>query len=149
MRFGDMRDRIVILSPGYSYINDLDETVPAWAPFRPYAENNPQELPLLTVTEGAAQPQYLGTADENAVQQYAIWAQVTPLNGREYEESQKLRAETTYSIKIRYAANIRSDFKVLYKNRLFEIISVLNLGSRNREIKLVCSEVDNYGKEEQ
>lgn len=144
-----MRDRIVILSPGYSYINDLDETVPAWAPFRPYTENNPQELPLLTVTEGAAQPQYLGMADERAVMQYAIWAQVSPLNGREYEESQKLRAETTYSIKIRYAANIRSDFKVLYKNRLFEIISVLNLGSRNREIKLVCSEVDNYGKEEQ
>lgn len=137
------------MSPGYSYINDLGETVPAWAPFRPYSENNPQELPLLTVTEGAAQPQYLGTADENAVQQYAIWAQVIPLNGREYEESQKLRAETTYSIKIRYAANIRSDFKVLYKNRLFEIISVLNLGSRNREIKLVCSEVDTYGKEEQ
>lgn len=143
-----MRDRIVILSPGYSYINDLGETVPAWAPFRPYAENNPQKLPLLTVTEGAAQPQYLGTADERAVMQYAIWAQVSPLNGREYEESQKLRAETTYNIKIRYAANIRSDFKVLYKNRLFEIISVLNLGSRNREIKLVCSEVDTYGKEE-
>lgn len=143
-----MRDRIVILSPGYSYTNDLGETVPAWAPFRPYAENNPLSLPLLTVTEGECFPRYLGTADENLVMKYAIWAQVAPLNGREYEEAQKLRAETTYNIKIRYAKNIRSDFKVLYKNRLLEIVSVLNLDSRNREIKLVCSEVDSYGKEE-
>lgn len=148
MKFGDMRDRIVILAPGYSYINDLGETVPAWAPFRPYAENNPKELPLVTVTEGAPEPQYLGRADNDALMQYAVWAGVTPLSGREYEESQKLRAETTYNIKMRYSADIKSNFKILYKNRIFEIISVLNLDSRNRELKLVCSEVDGYGKEE-
>lgn len=148
MKFGDMRDRIVILAPGYSYTNDLGETVPAWAPFRPYAENNPKELPLVTVTEGVPEPQYLGRADSDALMRYAVWASVTPLSGREYEESQKLRAETTYNIKLRYSADIKSNFKILYKNRIFEIISVLNLDSRNRELKLVCSEVDGYGKEE-
>lgn len=148
MKFGDMRDRIVLLAPGYTYTNDLNETVPAWAPSRPYGKNNPQELPKLSVTEGECSPRYLGAATERDVMQYAVWAQVLPLSGREYEESQKLRAETTYSIKIRYAEKIRSDFKVLYKNKLFEIISVLNLNSRNRELKLVCSEVDAYGKEE-
>lgn len=148
MRFGDMRDKIVLLAPGYTYTNDLNETVPAWAPFRPYGKNDPQELPKLTVTEGVPTPIYLVGADEKSVLKYAVWAQVIPLSGREYEESQKFRAETTYSIKIRYAEGIRSDFKILFKGRLFDIVSVLNLNSRNREIKLVCSEVDTYGRED-
>ncbi len=147
MKFGDMRDKVVILSPGYSYTNNLNETVPAWVPFHPYKGNNPQELPMLSVTEGVSKPQYLGAADEKAVERYAVWASVVPLSGREYEESQKLRAETTYHVKIRYADGIRSDFKLLYNGKLLDIVSVLNLDSRSREIRLVCAEVDTYGKE--
>ena len=148
MRFSDMRDRIVLLSPGYSYTNTMNETVPAWVPFHPFQGNNPQEYPYLSVTEGESKPRYLGGADENNVMEYAIWAAVAPMNGREYEESQKLRAETTYTVKIRYAKDIRSDFKVLFRGRILDIVSVLNLDSRNRELKLICTEVDDYGKED-
>lgn len=148
MKFGDMRDRIVILSPGYSYINDLGETVPAWAPFHPYTENNPLALPLLTVLEGEPFPKYSPGTRKGDLLKFAVWASVKPMNGREYEEAQKLRAETTYNIRLRYAPGIRSDFKILFCGRLLNIESVLNLDSRNREIRIVASEVDTYGKEE-
>lgn len=146
MNYGDMRDRVVLLCPGYNFRNELGETVPAWTPFNPFRENNRQVLPVLTVTEGQPKPQYL-QGSEVDLTQYAIWAKVTPTTGREYEEAQKLRAELTYNVKMRYSTAVRSDFKVLHRGRILDIISVININGLGRELRLVCSEVDTYGKE--
>lgn len=148
MRFSDMRERVVILSPDYYYVNSMGETVPAWVPYRPYGENNSMDIPRLTITEGVPYPTYLGGSTAKDVNKYAVWAKVTPLNGREYEESQKLRAETTYNVKLRYSAAIEPECKVLYRDKLLNVVSVLNIDSRNRELKLVCAEVDSYGEED-
>lgn len=146
MTYGDMRDRVVLLCPGYNFRNELGETVPAWTPFNPFRENNRQHLPVLTVTEGQPRPQYL-QGSEADLSKYSIWAKVTPTTGREYEEAQKLRAELTYNVKMRYSAAVRSDFKVLHRGRILDIISVININGLGRELRLVCSEVDTYGKE--
>ena len=76
-----------------------------------------------------------------------VWAFVAPKTGREYDEAQKLRAETTYNVHTRYFADVTADMQIKYNNKIFKIESVLNIDERNEELHIVASEVDSFGKE--
>ena len=127
----------------------MGETVPRYKPFKPY-------LPLpLQVEDGRV---YLShDEDGNAVlidedgqqiarklalKDYSIAALVTPMSGREYEESQKLRAETTYKIATRFFRGIKPEYRILYENREFDIVSVLDLGGKHDELQIIAAEHD-------
>ena len=75
-----------------------------------------------------------------------VWAFVAPKTGREYDEAQKLRAETTYNVHTRYHENISAEMQIRYNDRILKIESVLNINERNEELLIVASEVDDYGK---
>ena len=133
MNFSKLRHRIIFLSPTDEIINSMGETVPRYKPFKPY-------LPLpLQMQKNKV---YLShDNDGNAIltkqngqpiaHKLALSA---PTTGREYEESQKIRAETTYKISTRYFRNITPAMRILYNNREFEIVSVLDLNERHEEL---------------
>lgn len=75
-----------------------------------------------------------------------VWAFAAPKTGREYDEAQKLRSETTYNIHTRYFADITAEMQVRFNGRILKIESVLNINERNEELLIVASEVDSYGK---
>lgn len=68
------------------------------------------------------------------------WASIEPLIGREYFAQQREQATVSHKIRMRYQAGITHKMRVAWGTRLFEIESVLNVGERNREIVLMCSE---------
>lgn len=76
-----------------------------------------------------------------------VWAFVAPKTGREYDEAQKLRAETTYNVLTRYFPNITTDMIILFRERTLKIESVLNVDERNEQLQIVASEVDANGKQ--
>lgn len=93
---------------------------------------------------------YKNTIGENvpAYTDYkTVWAFVTPKTGREYDEAQKLRAETTYNIHTRYFSDITAQMQIRFNGRILKIESVLNINERNEELQIVASEVDTFGKE--
>lgn len=148
MKFSDMTSRIVLLCPDYHFENSVGETVPAWVPFCPYRPDMCDNPPVLSLTEGENTPVYAQGKTEKDLSEYRIWARVVPTSGREYEEAQKIRAELTYKIKIRYADTVRSDFKVLYRGKVLSVESVIDLGGKAREMELVCFEVNGFGETE-
>ena len=54
-----------------------------------------------------------------------VWAFVAPRTGREYDEAQKIRAETTYNVLTRYFPNITTDMRISFRDRILKIESVL------------------------
>lgn len=76
-----------------------------------------------------------------------VWASVSPMNGKEYAEAQKLRSETTYNVIVRYRPDITTDMKIRYGKKEFDIISVLNIGERKEILKIIAAETDTNGKE--
>lgn len=76
-----------------------------------------------------------------------VWAYVAPKTGREYEEAQKLRAETTYNVLTRYFPGISTDMRILFRGRTFLIESVLNVEERNEQLQIVAVEKDKNGVE--
>ena len=113
MNFSKLRHRIIFLSPTDEIINSMGETVPRYKPFKPYLplplQMQKNKVYLSHDNDGNAiltgqngQP----IAHKLALSEYSVAAFVAPTTGREYEESQKIRAETTYKISTRYFRNI-------------------------------------------
>jgi SPP1 family predicted phage head-tail adaptor len=153
MKIGKLRHRIIFLKPLRSSTNSMGETVPVWIPFKPTINHNMQtddgKVYLTHDNAGNAVLVYHDGkpyAHTLALTEFAVWANVMPMTGREYEESQKIRAETTYRITTRYFPHITTDMKILYKSKTFDIVSVLNIEERNTQLQLVCWEVDENGK---
>ena len=154
MDFGKLRHRIFLLKPTGTVKNDLYEEVPAYELYRP-------GLPLLVVYESAdkhGKVFYKTARDGNAAlkivdgrpfahlllpEEYAYHAFVRPTTGREYEEAQKLRAETTYIVRMRYVPGITPDMRILYDGRTLFIESALDIDERHRELTIVCYEKGN------
>ena len=147
MEIGEMRDRIILLAPGYSYIDEMNKTVPAWVPFCPFKPEMSDNPPVLIVTEGSNEPKVtLGKSLADA-KKYEVWASAAPTTGREYEEAQKLRAETTWKITMRYSDKVKSNFKVFVRGQVLNIESVLDIKGCRKQLQLICTEVDGYGRE--
>ena len=72
-----------------------------------------------------------------------LWANVQPLQGKEYIEAKKLYPETYYKIDIRYSETnkgIDTTNRVLFKGKVLNIESVLNIDEANKAIQLRCYE---------
>lgn len=69
-----------------------------------------------------------------------VWASVEPTRGREYQEAQRIRSELTYKITMRYFKGITSNMIIKYKDRYFQIISVINVRERCEMLELICTE---------
>lgn len=74
-----------------------------------------------------------------------VWAYVSPKTGREYDEAQKLRAETTYNVMTRYFPDVSTDMRIKFRDRIFSIESILNIDERNEQLQIVAVEKDRNG----
>jgi SPP1 family predicted phage head-tail adaptor len=70
-----------------------------------------------------------------------VWAGIYPLEGREFFAAQTVNAEITIKIIIRYTEGVSPKMRIVFNNRIFEILSVINTGERKRELQLMCKEV--------
>ena len=149
MEFSKLRHRVIFLKPSNNVLNSMGETIPTYIPFKPGLNNN------LNVSDGdvyltkdtlgnAILVMKVGTpyAHELAISEYSVAGDVNPMTGREYQEAQKIRAETTYKVTTRYFSGITSDMRILFKNKELLIQSVLNVEERNRELQIICTETD-------
>jgi len=69
-----------------------------------------------------------------------VWAAVEPLRGREYFEAQKIRPEMQYRVRMRYLAGVTTDMQVIYRGKILDIQSVINVDERDAELHLMCLE---------
>lgn len=142
MNFSKLKHRIIFLRPGDLRKNSMGETVPGYAPFKPsipssdgvYLTHDTDGNAVIKRRDGKTYS-YL-----DALRDYSVAAFVSPMSGREYEESQKLRVETTYKILTRFFPKITPQMRILYDNREFEIVSVLDTNEQHTELQIVAAE---------
>lgn len=74
------------------------------------------------------------------------WACIEPLSGREFFSAQQVNAELTSKISVGYdslTSAITAKMRITYNSRTFRIVSPpINVGEENREILLMCSELN-------
>ena len=70
-----------------------------------------------------------------------VWGSVQPLSGQELVNAQQVHALTTHRIKIRYISTLTTEMRILFRTRVFEIVSMLDVLERQTELELLCKEV--------
>jgi SPP1 family predicted phage head-tail adaptor len=94
----------------------------------------------ITIQEYSAARDSFGAETEGWNDKASVFASITPISGKEYFASQQLNAEVTTKITIRYLEGITPKMRVVFGDRIFEIVSVLNFEERNVELNLMCKE---------
>lgn len=69
-----------------------------------------------------------------------VWASIEPLSGKEYFNARQVNSEITTKITIRYIKDLDSHWVVHLGQRVFNILSVINIEERNIYLQLLCSE---------
>ncbi|OQB13554.1 MAG: Phage head-tail joining protein [Firmicutes bacterium ADurb.Bin193] len=151
MDFSKLRHRIIFLKPTDNITNGMGETVPRYKPFKPYLplplQVQGEDVYLTHDSDGNAILVYADGkpyAHKLALKEYSVAGFVSPMSGREYEESQKLRTETTYKISTRFFRNITPEMRILYDNKEFEIVSVLDLNEKHEELQIIAIHKDTH-----
>lgn len=70
-----------------------------------------------------------------------VWAMIKTLQGREYYEAAATQNENTVRFVIRYTTGINPDMRIKYKDRAFEILSVINDDELNKTLTIIAKEV--------
>lgn len=69
------------------------------------------------------------------------WAEVRPQGGKEFWAAQQVIDDLSHEVRLRYMPGIRSKDRLLFKGRVFDIVSPpVNVGERNVELVLMCRE---------
>lgn len=75
-----------------------------------------------------------------------VWAGVEPIKGREYFAADKVRADITHRVPMRYRPGVvPTTMRVKFGARLFNITSVIDVEERHVDLELMCTEVVGAG----
>lgn len=71
----------------------------------------------------------------------STWANINPISGKEYYSAETINSDLTHKIRLRYRKGITPDMRILYKDRIFNIVSVINEYEKNAILQLMCREL--------
>jgi len=69
-----------------------------------------------------------------------VWANVESLSGREIFQAQQVQSLVTHRVRMRFMPGVKSEMRIRWDTRVFQIDSVINSAERNRELELLCVE---------
>ena len=70
-----------------------------------------------------------------------VRASINPLSGRDFMAAMQDQAEVTHKVTIRYNAAVKASMRVLYGNRVFDILHIIDVWEQHREMTLLCKEL--------
>jgi len=70
-----------------------------------------------------------------------VWAEIQPLEGREFFESQRLGAEQPSWIRIRHRSDVTPSMRVVRGSVTYDIETVVDVDGLGKELRLMCNQV--------
>ena len=92
----------------------------------------------VTVERYTSTEDELGQPIEAWAPLFTCWAAVEPLTGREYLAAQAAVSEVTAKIRMRFRPWMTSQDRVIHNGTVYQIQSVIDVRSENRELHLMC-----------
>lgn len=69
------------------------------------------------------------------------WASVVPLTGRELELNRQIHNQVDYKVTLRHSIDIHPSQRILWKGKVLEILSTINVNTANLQWDCLCKEV--------
>lgn len=74
-----------------------------------------------------------------------IWASIDPVTGKEPFLAQEHLSVVSHKVRIRYRAGITAAMRISFRSQYYDIKAVLNWGTRDKELLLLCEQGANNG----
>ncbi|HJV73166.1 MAG TPA: phage head closure protein [Noviherbaspirillum sp.] len=105
---------------------------------------------LIEVQERSTETDAFGESLTTWATLFSTQAGISPLSGRELFAAQAINVEITHQIEVLYRpewANPKraAAYRILFRGRIFDIKSAINVDERNREVQIFTSEGLNNG----
>lgn len=84
-----------------------------------------------------------GGYTDSLVDVFETWASVKPTKAKQIVLGQQVQQETTHSIICRYFEGLQNSDIVVFKDREFEIVSIINVDEDDLFYELLCKEIGN------
>jgi SPP1 family predicted phage head-tail adaptor len=70
-----------------------------------------------------------------------VWASISPIFGKEYFQAEQVQSKTTTKIELDYITGADRSMQVIYGDRIFEILAVIDIKEMHRTLQLMCKEL--------
>jgi len=67
-----------------------------------------------------------------------VWADAKPMRGREYVTLRAAQSDISIKFSMRYLAGVNPAMRVIWSGSPYEILDVINVDGRGRELELMC-----------
>jgi SPP1 family predicted phage head-tail adaptor len=92
----------------------------------------------LQVSVPATDPRWGAVEDWQDVDE--VWAKVVPRAATEATEAKGQQTQTTYDVTMRYRPDVTSKLRLVWQGRTLEIVSVIDVEARKRELSIEAVE---------
>lgn len=83
----------------------------------------------------------LGQVEESDPMEYkTMWAAIKTMQGKEYFAAAATQNENTVRFIIRYTSGINYEMQIRFKDRVFDIISIINDDEANKTLTIIAKE---------
>ena len=66
-----------------------------------------------------------------------VWCEVSPLSTNETMRYQQVWPTASNSIKMRYRKDVTTDYRLFYRNRFYNVLSVVNVDNLDDELEIL------------
>lgn len=70
-----------------------------------------------------------------------VWAEIKPVSGNQFFAAKQINSEISHNVYIRYRTDLKPSMRIKFKNRIFEILYVMNVNENNRMMQIYCKEL--------
>lgn len=70
-----------------------------------------------------------------------VWAAIDPVSGREFYEAEQSQSQVTHKIRCRYFSGAETAQRILFRDRVFQIISILDWEERHESFLIMAKEL--------
>src|SRR5688572_7063004 len=81
----------------------------------------------------------------NWVSEATVWAEVKPVAGAEKATPTAVQTSVSYDIRIRFVPDVTSQWRVVWRGRTLDIVSVIDPTGRGRELEIKAVEHTSNG----
>lgn len=71
-----------------------------------------------------------------------VYAALEPLSGREYFLNREQQTDVTVRITTDYVQGVTNKMRITYRDKIYQIVSAINLNEQNEELELMCSDFE-------
>lgn len=70
-----------------------------------------------------------------------VWAEIKPVSGNQFFAAKQINSEISHNVYIRYRTDLKPSMRIKFKERVFEILYLMNVNEGNRLMQIYCKEL--------